>query len=121
MRPANVLVAVLALTALTARPSRGEEPKPADPEEKLLRAQLLEVSTGEIEKAVAAYEAIRADEKAPPAVRARATLYLARSERKRGQVDSARKLLEGLVADRALDREVRRQAESFLRELTGGK
>jgi hypothetical protein len=52
-----------------------------DPADRLLEAQLLEVSTGDLEKAKAIYQEIGADEKAPEATRARALLYLARCHR----------------------------------------
>jgi hypothetical protein len=92
-----------------------------DAAERLLRAELLELSAGDLERAMAAYRAIQADEKAPAAVRARAALYLARSHRKLGELEAARKLLDALANDPATERDVQRQARSFLRELTAGK
>jgi tetratricopeptide (TPR) repeat protein len=92
-----------------------------DPADRLLEAQLLEVSTGDLEKAKAIYQEIGADEKAPEATRARALLYLARCHRKLGEIESAKKVLSDLLKSRTVEREVLRQAQSYLRELTGGK
>ncbi len=135
MRPRIVVLsASMALASqVFTFPLRGEEPrekrqekqeKPEQqekPEDRLLQAELLEVSTGDLEKAMAVYRAIQADEKAPEATRARALLYLARCQRKLGELDQARKTLEDLVKDPAQEREILRQARSFLRELQGGR
>ena len=94
---------------------------PADsPEDRLLKAELLEVSTGDLEKAMAVYQDLMADEKAPAAVRSRARLCLARCQRKRGELEAARKNLEEVARDPA-DREVARQAAGFLKELKEGR
>src|SRR5262245_57346209 len=93
---------------------------PDSPEDRLLKAELLEVSTGDLEKAMAVYQSLAADEKAAAAVRARAKLSLARSQRKRGELEAARKNLEELTKDPA-DREIARQATSFLKELKDGR
>src|SRR6266511_3676767 len=125
MRVSLALILVLAgaaavpLSAVGLEEGKGEGKK--DAEDRLLEAELLEVSTGDLEKAKAIYQAIQADEKAPEPVRARALLYLARCHRKLGEIEAARKLLGDLVKNRAAEREVLRQAQSFLRELAGGR
>jgi len=103
---------VLALT----QPARSDE---AD--EKLLQAELLEVSAGDLTRAIEAYKALEADEKAPARVRARAALNIGRSLRKLGQLEAAKKQLEGVITAHSGEAEVVRQAQSFLRELQTGK
>jgi hypothetical protein len=90
-------------------------------EDRLLEGEILEVSKGDLEKAMAIYRAIHADEKAPEAARARALLYLARCQRKVGEIEAARKTLDDLVKAHAKEEEVIRQARSFLREIESGK
>jgi tetratricopeptide (TPR) repeat protein len=110
-----MLPTILLISCVLALQSPAESP-----EDRLLKAELLEVSTGDLEKAMAVYQEILADEKAPAAVRARAKLYLARCQRKRGELDAARKNLEEVARDPA-DREVARQAAGFLKELKEGR
>jgi hypothetical protein len=89
-------------------------------EDRLLEGEILEVSKGDLEKAMAIYRAIHADEKSPEPARARALLYLARCQRKLGEIEAARKTLDDLVKAHAREEEVIRQARSFLRELESG-
>ena len=91
------------------------------PEDKLLQGELLEVSSGDLEKAMAVYRAVEADEKAPEPTRARALLCLARCQRKLGELEAARKTLGALIKAHSNEREVIRQAQSFLKELEGGR
>jgi tetratricopeptide (TPR) repeat protein len=95
-----------------ARPGSGD---------RLLSAELLEVSTGDLEKAIAAFQALGADEKAPRAVRAKALLGQARCQRKLGRLEAAKRTLDELVAAPEQDPEVLRQAKSYLKELTGSR
>lgn len=90
-------------------------------EERLLSAELLEVSAGDFEKALASFKAISGDDKAPEGVRAKALLGLARCQRKLGQLEAAKKTLDDLVKAPAKDPEILRQARSYLRELAGGR
>ena len=90
-------------------------------EDRLLRAELLEVSTGALDQAMAVYRAIQADDQTPEPVRARALLYLARCHRKLGELKTAEKLLNDLVQQHGRQREIVRQARSFLRELRRGE
>ncbi len=114
------LSAVFALVVFFAPAARSQE-SVKSAEDRLLQAELLEISAGDLEKAKAVYQAIQADEKVPETVRARALLYMARCHRKLGEIDSAKKILEDLVKKQELEREILRQARSFLRELQGGK
>ncbi len=118
-----IVVASFLWTAAATAAASAQEPGAKDdgPEDRLLRAQLLEISTGDIEKAKTVYQAIQGDEKAPESTRALALLYLARCHRKLGEIDSAKKVLDELVRTHEKQRDVIRQARSFLRELTSGK
>ncbi|HVR76704.1 MAG TPA: tetratricopeptide repeat protein, partial [Planctomycetota bacterium] len=114
-RSASLFLCVLVLIALDGF-ARADEL-----EEKLLRAELLEVSAGDLPKAMEAYKAIQADEKAPAELRARAQLNLGRCQRKLGELEGAKRTFEELIAAHPGEREVVRQAQGFLRELQGGK
>ncbi len=120
---ASILCAEFLWAGIFAGLAPAQEPGGKDdgPEDRLLRAQLLEVSTGDVEKAKTIYQAIQGDEKAAESTRALALLYLARCHRKLGEIDSARKVLDELVKTHEKQRDVIRQARSFLRELTSGK
>src|SRR5262245_24189557 len=85
-----------------------------DAEDRLVAAELLEVSAGDPSKAAEAFRALAADEKTPEPVRSRARLGLARCQRKLGQLDAAKKTLEELVNAPAQDADVLRQARSYL-------
>lgn len=114
-RSASLFLCVLTLIALDGS-TRAD-----DLEEKLLRAELLEVSAGDLPKAMEAYKAIQADEKAPAELRARAQLNLGRCQRKLGELEGAKRTLEELIAAHPGEREIVRQAQGFLKELQGGK
>jgi len=116
----GVLSAILALPCFFAPAVRSQE-EGKDPGDRLLEAELLEISTGDLKRAKAVYQAIQKDERAPEDVRARALLYLARCHRKLGDIESARRILEDLVKKEALEQKILRQARSFLRELQGGR
>ncbi len=60
-----------------------------DAEDRLLSAELLEVSSGDFEKARAAFQLIASDEKASEAVPWKAQLGLSRCQRKLGQLEAA--------------------------------
>ena len=90
-------------------------------EDRLLEAELLEVSSGDLKQAMAIYRAILDNEKNTESARARALLYMARCHRKLGQLEEARKLLEKLVKTHTEERKVLRRARNFLRELKSGK
>ena len=94
---------------------------PASFEARLVEAELLEVGNGDLEKAMALYEALRQDAKAPEPVRARAALYLARCLRKKGQLGTAEKTLTGLIAAFPNQKAVVAEAESYLQELQSGE
>ncbi len=119
----RIWFAVLAGSVLLGSPSPAARAE--DAEDRLVSAELLEVSAGDFEKARAAFKALSDDEKAPAAARSRALLGLARCQRKLGQLEAAKKTLEDLlknsVKDPAKDPEVLRQAKSYLRELAGGR
>ncbi|HZN56473.1 MAG TPA: tetratricopeptide repeat protein, partial [Planctomycetota bacterium] len=91
------------------------------PEDKLVQGELLEVSSGDLEKAMAIYKAIEKDEKAPESTRARALLCLARCQRKLGELEAAKKTLGELIRVHANEQEILRQAQSFLQEIEGGR
>ncbi len=100
----------------------GAETAPSEsPEVRLLRAELLEVSSGELDKAVEIYHSLIAGKSTPEAVKAEARLYLARCHRKRGELERAKTLLEEVVAEHAANAEIVRRARSYLRELREGK
>ena len=104
-----------------ALPAQAEADAGGGVEDLLLQAELLEVSSGELDKAMEIYRRIADDEKTAEPVKARALLYLARCHRKRGELERAKKLLEDLVEKHAEERDIVRRARSFLRELTTGK
>lgn len=111
----HVLTLVLVLTLLPI-PLAAE-----DAEDKLAQAELVEVSAGDLEKALAAYKALLSDEKTPAATRARALLRVARCQRKLGQLEAAKKTLEELLKNHAGEAETARQARSFLKEIQNGR
>ncbi len=88
-------------------------------EDRLLEAELLEVSAGDLDKAMTIYKALVDMSDTPESTRARALLYLARCHRKLGQIDQAKALLSSLVKTHAQEKDVLRQARAFLRELQG--
>ncbi len=88
-------------------------------EDRLLEGELLEVSAGDLDKAMTVYRTLIDLSHTPESVRARALLYLARCHRKLGQVDRAKEHLERLVQKHTEERAVLRQARAFLRELEG--
>jgi hypothetical protein len=92
-----------------------------DPRDRLLEAELLEVASGDLDKALAVYYALAEDANAPGEVRARALLYTARCQRKLGKLAEAKEVLTRLVREHPGEREVLRQAQLFLRELESGK
>ncbi|MBI4586299.1 MAG: tetratricopeptide repeat protein [Planctomycetes bacterium] len=130
MKRTRIFLFALVFYFFTAPAWADEEPKKTPSESKaaadsaedrLLKAELLEVSTGDLEKAMGIYRTISGDEKVPESTRARALLYLARCHRKLGEIEAAKKLLEELVKTHARERDILRQAQSFLRELSSGK
>lgn len=105
-----------------AKPAAKADPKAVEAAEaRLLEAELLEVSAGELEKAMAAYRAVRDDAALPGALRARALLCLGRCQRKLGRLEEARQLLEEIAVKHPEETDLVRQARSFLRELQSGK
>ncbi|MBI4601854.1 MAG: tetratricopeptide repeat protein [Planctomycetes bacterium] len=115
--PAHRLAILLALLApLGPLALRAE-----DAEDRLVAAELLEVSSGDLERAMAVYKALAAEEAVPEVTRARALLALGRCQRKLGQLEAAKKTLEDLVKTHAKEGDVLRQAQSFLREITSGR
>src|SRR5690606_35485621 len=95
--------------------------KGATAEERLLQAELLEVATGDLERAAELYRALIDDASIDRAVRDEARLGLGRVERKRGQLVAAREALGALVGDEEASDEVRRRARSYLVELERGE
>ena len=119
---------LLFLTTLSIGQEKGDMKPNAKPdakgesaEDRLLQAELLEVSTGDLKKALEIYNAIQTDKSTREPTRARVLLYMARCHRKLGQLEKARSLLEALVKNQAAEREVVRRAQSFLSELTGAR
>ena len=92
-----------------------------DPAERLVRAEVLEVAKGDLEKAMAEYRAIEGDEKAPASVRARALLALGRCQRKRGELEAARRTFADLLARHPEEKETTRRAKGFLAEIEKGR
>ena len=117
MRPVSLIAGIVVLVSVAA----GWTPCQKSPDRKLVEAELLEVASGDLEGAMAVYQALTRDKNAPEAVRARAMLYLARCHRKKGQLRTAEKLLTDLVKQHAKMKDVVRQARSFLQELRSGK
>lgn len=99
----------------TTGPARTDEP-----DARLMQAELLEVSSGELDKAIGIYQELMEGKETPEPVRARALLYLARCHRKRGELERAKKLLEALIANHAGERDEVRRARNYLRELRQG-
>ena len=110
------LVMCLVLLLILTSPVLAQEPDD-ERANRLLEAELLEISTGNLQQAMGVYRALRDDEDAPEAIRARALLYLARCHRKLGELDTARQLLQKLIDRNTSEREILRQARSFLAEL----
>ena len=115
-----VMAGVLGAMPIGGLGQDGAAGSAADFEDRLLRAELLEVSAGEVQQAMETYRALAADSAAPAPVVARALLYQARCLRKLGQLAEARTLLEDLVQTHAAERDITRQANQFLRELRTG-
>ena len=90
-------------------------------EDRLVSAELLEVASGDLEGAMAVYKELIDGQDTPASVRAKAKLCLARCHRKRGELETARKLLEDLVTQHADERQVIRRATTQLRELREGE
>ncbi|MCZ6792970.1 MAG: HEAT repeat domain-containing protein [Planctomycetota bacterium] len=112
---------LLAVLALFSAPTLIAQDEARDPEGRLLRAELLEVSNGELEGAMKEYRSLVEDAETPPGVRDKARLCLGRCLRKRGDLEGARKILRALTDDEKTDRTVARRAASFLREIETGK
>ncbi len=91
-----------------------------DLEDRLLEAELLEVASGDLDRAVKIYTVLAESEAATESIRARALLYLARCRRKTGEIEEARKILERVVAAHPEERRVIQEARVFLRELERG-
>lgn len=122
MRVATLFLACLVFVGrLGAAESQGATEAPGGPDDRLLQAELLEISAGDLPKALEAYRALVTDETAPARVRARALLCLGRCQRKLGQLAAARKTLEELVETYPDERDTLRQARSFLEEIRTGK
>jgi len=117
MRLVGMTVGVVVLISVAA----GWTPCQKSPDQRLVEAELLEVASGDLGRAMAVYQALIQDEKAPEAVRARALLYHAPCHRKKGQRRTAEKLLNDLVKNHAKMKDLVRQAKSFLDELRSGK
>lgn len=92
-----------------------------DPEAKLLRAEILELSRGDLDGAMAIYRELVADEATGDAVRAKALLQLAGCHRKRGELETARELLQRLVDQHAQHSDLIRVAQGYLREIEQGR
>lgn len=118
--PPAVLAAMLSVSVVLPAPC-SEEPAPADRDERLLRAELLEVSAADLDGAMAVYRELAADAAAPARIRARALLCLGRCHRKRAQLDAARRTLEELISAYPAEREAVRAARGFLREIQEGR
>ena len=121
MRPFFGLFLAALLVSGAGTPPQAESSGNEKPEDILLRGELLELSSGELDKALEIYESLSSDDNAAPAIRARALLNQARCYRKRGELGKARKILEELLSRFPKERRVLRRARIFLRELREGK
>lgn len=92
-----------------------------DAEARLLQAEILELSRGDLDGAMAIYRDLVADESAGDAVRAKALLQLAGCHRKRGELEVARQLLQRLVDQHAQHSDLIRVAQGYLREIEQGR
>ncbi|MCA8960154.1 MAG: tetratricopeptide repeat protein, partial [Planctomycetes bacterium] len=115
----TVLFLALGLFCLGSAIAVGAEVDP--PDAQLLRGELLEVSRGDLDGAMAIYRELIAAEGTSDAIRAKALLKLARCHRKRGELEAARGLLEQLVTEHAEQAGVIEEAEGFLREIRAGR
>ncbi len=120
-------IATLGLLWTTLAPTLGAQEVAADKksarddaETRLLEAELLEVSSGDLERALRIYTALAEAEETPEPTKARALLYMARCHRKRGQLEDARRILDTIVKQHQREAAVLRQARTFLRELDAG-
>ncbi len=118
-----LLITLISLTAFVPSTANAAiETHPSDsPDARLLRAEILELSRGDLDSAMAIYRSLSEDESAGEAIRAKALLQLARCHRKRGELEPARDLLERLVEKHLSQGEVIEQARGFLRELKAGR
>ena len=97
------------------------DPHADSPDAQLLRAEILELSRGDLDGAMAIYRELADDESTGDAIRAKALLQLARCHRKRGELEVARRLFEQLVEKHTAQGEVIDQARGFLNELKQGR
>lgn len=95
-------------------------PAETDAEAKLLQGEILELSRGDLDGAMAIYRTLIADESVTPSVRAKALLQLASCHRKRGELEPARQLLERLVQQHASQSDLIESARGLLREIEQG-
>lgn len=94
----------------------------AAPDEVTLeRAEWKEFIAGDLDAAIAGYDAITKNPGAAAATRARAALGIARCQRKLGEVQKARTALQQLLADFPAETAILEEARSYLRELEQGK
>ncbi|MFN0060706.1 MAG: tetratricopeptide repeat protein [Planctomycetota bacterium] len=115
-----VISGSLPCTAMAQEPAPAPSPAVATPEAELLRAELLEISKGDLAAAADIYARLLSDAATPEPARARALLYHARLKRKTGDLAGARALLEEFVAKHAHHAELLATARSYLSELTQG-
>jgi tetratricopeptide (TPR) repeat protein len=108
-------------TTALAIPLLAQAPTDDAPERRLLRAELLEISAGDLETATTIYRELASDEEAPASIRARALLYIGRTQRKLGELRAAEDTLREVLRLYPDDAAVARQAKSFLAELRSGK
>ena len=111
-------VVVVFLATATLAQDAGAPAKSAEGvEDRLLEAELLEVASGDVDKAMVIYQAIVDQQNVRDSTRARAFLYMARCHRKLGQLEKARTLLERVVTEHKKEREVEAKAVALTKRL----
>jgi len=112
------------LLALLAIPLGAQEPSPApapaDPEARLLEAELLELAEGKLDEAIEVYRALLATPELSPPLRARALFSIARAHRKRGELGAAKEIYEELIAQHPDRVELVEAARRYLEEIEEG-
>jgi hypothetical protein len=115
-------VAAIAPNASSIRAQEAERTADGTEEDadvRLLRAELLEYSTGDLAGALAIYTPLSGDAGVDALRRSEASLGIARVHQKRGELESARRVLEALGAEPGLEASIARKARVLLLEVSG--
>ena len=112
--PSRTLPLVLAILLFCVGTLCADDHTPAD---RLLDAELIELTEGRVDEALAVYQSILADEELTPSVRARTLFALARAQRKLGELGAARKSYRELIDRHADEANLVKAAHRYLAEI----